>query len=695
MKTKVAIALAVLLAGCDQDTVNGADMAPADMTQAPTDGSSGDGASDMMMAGMKRRAIIFVWDGMRPDSINPTDTPNLAAMKMNGVEFSDNHSTYPTFTMMNAAAFATGSFPATTGFYGNTFWAGFPNPTGNNSGGTAQDFVDPVFTEDWAILADLDSFYNNQLLLVGTLFQAAQAAGLTTAAVGKSGPAFLQDYKKQGYIVDEKMIYPLTLVQQIQASDAIPATTNFAYPAGMVTVPTANGSPTALNAKVTLTDKTSSDPTDASGSPVAAANYYMMDVYLRYVLPKLPDVTLIWFRAPDSPEHNYGPGSANYKAAIRHQDYLLGQLQAKLKSMGIDQSTDIIVVSDHGHSSVSGPASLFPLRDVAAGAVTTIDSAAGWSVSGDVRMADLLTKAGFTNVFDGQPCLYEPVMSGMVDNAGTAKQIYPDQTDTAGTVCNKGTTFKYTTQSFLVPSGALPAKSIVIATNGGSDYVYVPDHDATTVTNLISFLQSREEVGAIFLHSRYGAVNGTLPLANVKLENTVRGADGVPDLVYSFTWDDTATVAGLPGIEFESMQGSSNRGMHGSFSPIDVHNTLIAIGPDFKQSFKDTLPSGNVDVAPTVAKLFGLSMAQADGRSLDEALAMNGAQTTDYTSTPSVVNPTAPATGLTFKVPTDPTGATNDTALTVGSYSIDLHIKTLTKGSKSWTYFDYAKANRQ
>jgi hypothetical protein len=61
------------------------------------------------------------------------------------------------------------------------------------------------------------------------------------------------------------------------------------------------------------------------------------------------------------------------------------------------------------------------------------------------------------------------------------------------------------------------------------------------------------------------------------------------------------------------------------------------------------------------------------------------------------VNPTAPANvgAGNFQLPTDPTGAALDTALTVGSYSIDLKIKTLTKGTSSWTYFDSAKAVRQ
>src|SRR5260370_42227924 len=102
------------------------------MTSAP--------AADMTTAqAPSKKVIVFVWDGLRPDSVTMADTPNLYAMQQAGVSFSDNHSTYPTFTMMNSAAFATGSFPGTTGFYGNSLYA--PGAPGARSGGSAQDFV--------------------------------------------------------------------------------------------------------------------------------------------------------------------------------------------------------------------------------------------------------------------------------------------------------------------------------------------------------------------------------------------------------------------------------------------------------------------------------------------------------------------------------------------------------------------------
>ena len=106
------LALGILLAACGSDSDGGATTAsttPDTSTTAPATPTA-------------TRTIVMVWDGLRPDSVNATDTPNLYALRQSGVNFSDNHSTYPTFTMMNSSSFATGSFPKTSGFYGNTFW---------------------------------------------------------------------------------------------------------------------------------------------------------------------------------------------------------------------------------------------------------------------------------------------------------------------------------------------------------------------------------------------------------------------------------------------------------------------------------------------------------------------------------------------------------------------------------------------
>lgn len=719
----------VLLAGCGGDGITNPSVAPAATisTVTPT------------------RTIVMVWDGLRPDSVNATDTPNLYAMRKTGVDFSDNHATYPTFTMMNGSSFATGSFPKTSGFYGNTFWtppqgAGNTIPSGKTAGGGTQNYTNPVFTEDYQVLATLNDYYSGQLLLVKSLFAIAQSAGLVTATIGKTGAAYIQDLGKGGYFLDENTVQPRSLVTELQSNGfAVPANTVNNYSgADAVTLAGTNGSPTAKAGYITF-NTTAYDPNGAAiavsardstdttqGAPEDAANKYMMSVFTQYILPtKKPMLSLIWFRTPDNVEHGYGPGTANMKAGLRSQDARLGEMIAALRANSMDSTTNILVVSDHGHSSVSGPLSLYPLRAITAssslpngglvnGSTSGISaatlgavSANGYSFSGDVRSADLLTYRGF-KAYDGSGCSTS-AMYGLDTNG---VPTLPVKLDTTGPLCG-GTAIapvKYQAisstigsggaapagtpvASFTVPApGSFPANGIVVAANGGSDYFYVPSHDATTVANLVKALQQREEFGAIFVDSRYGAIPGTLSMAQVNLENATRQNNGQPDVVVSFNWNDTASIQGMTGIEFESVGGQ--RGMHGSFGTSDVHNTLIANGPSFQSSAKNTNPSGNVDVAPTVAYLLGLSMPQADGRILNEALVTPASKSTP-TVAASTVTPASAATGLQFEVPTDLTGATKDAALTAGTYNINLAVKDLTVDGKTYRYFDYAKAVRQ
>ncbi|MCL2724075.1 MAG: alkaline phosphatase family protein [Polyangiaceae bacterium] len=724
----VALAGSVLVPACGDDTT----------VNSAVQNSTGE-EPDSSAPNQPTRTIIMVWDGLRPDSVNATDTPNLYALRQSGVNFSDNHSTYPTFTMMNGSSFATGSFPKTSGFYGNTFWTppqGASNtiPSGNlgTPNGTraaAADYVDPIFTEDYQVLTTLNNYYGGQLLLVKSLFATAQAAGLTTATIGKSGAAYIQDLGQGGYFVDENTVQPRSLVTELQAAGyALPYNTQFGYSGNdAVTLASTNGDPTVRAGYITFNTAAydsegggitiaARDSTDTTqGAPEDAANKYMLSVYANYILPKKqPMLTLIWFRTPDNVEHGYGPGSANAIAGLRSQDQRLGELITALKANSLDASTNLVIVSDHGHSSVSGPLSLYPLRAITPsntvpngapvnGATSGTSTAAmgavsssGYSFSGDVRSADLLTYRGF-KAYDGSGCVTSAMVGLQADDTPTI----PVKVDTDGTLCGAANT-KYQAvsaslatpvASFTVPSpGSLPANGIVIAANGGSDYFYVPSHDPVTVQNLVKVLQEREEYGAIFVDSRYGTLPGTLPMSMVNLENAQRQNNGQPDVIVSFTWDDQVSIQGMPGIEFESTGGQ--RGMHGSFGTSDVHNTLIANGPSFRGGAIISNPTGNVDVAPTVAYLLGLTMPQADGRVIHEAL-LNPASTNTPTVATSTITPDAAATGLSFELPTDPTGNTKDTALTQGTYTIHLAVKDLNVDGTTYRYFDYAKAVRQ
>ncbi len=650
------------------------------------------------------RTIIFVWDGLRPDSVDPVVTPTLYAMSQQGTTFSDNHSTYPTYTMANGGAFATGGTIGTTGFNGNNTYAGpstnsltgtaLKPASGNSSAGTKVDFTQPQFTEDWGILDDLNAYYtanyNQQVLAVPTLFQTAQAAGYTTAAVGKSGPAYLQDFLRGGLIVDENTVWPASLVKELQtAGVSLPANTPFMYTAGAVTLSSTNGSPTLAGGKTLLADKVTSDPTSTAGTRQGNANQYLANVFTNNILKNhSPNLSVFWLRNPDATEHDYGPGTMNHNSALAAQDAILAQVTAALKSMNQYASTNIIVVSDHAHSSVSGPQTTFPLRQIAtnpSGGANIVDiskSGSGYSVSGYVRGADLLTRAGF-HAYDGNGCVNEPVLNG-ITASGTP--VYPVKVDTTGSVCGTAGT-SYTTASFKAPA-SLPSDAIVLVTPGGSEMYFVPSHNPAIVKKLVSFLQAREEYGPIFVDQQYGSIPGTFNASQAKLQNV---SARNPDVIASMNFDETQSVSNKLGTTFNN--SANNRGMHGSFSPIDVHNTLIAAGPDFKVGFVDALPTGNIDVAPTVAYLLGLAMPQADGRLLLEALTTTK-NASGYTFTTGTVSSSS-VSGVPFQSLTDPTGATLDTSLK-GLYSAMMRTKTLTDlNGKTYVYYDSVKVSRQ
>jgi arylsulfatase A-like enzyme len=628
----------------------------------------------------RHRVIVFVWDGMRPDAISAQDTPNLLALSTRGVFFNDNHSTYPTFTMANAGSFATGAYPGPIGFYGNTFYA--PNGEGLNAEGQAADFQDPIYTEDYAVLRDLDRLEDGALLQVPTLLATAHKAGLTTAVIGKSGPAFLQDYKLldvggDNVLLDENTALPLAFARQLQkAGYNLPANAAFSYEASQLQLSEDNESPTQRVMLVKMKDGVTSDATAGGQTTPGPANAWMMQAYLDEVLPKhKPDISIVWLRNPDTTEHEYGVGSPEFHLALQAQDELLGKLQAKLRELGMAEDTDLVVVSDHGHSNVAGPAALFPLRAINDGHIAQVDPQWGYSVSGSVRMADDLSSAGF-HAYDGKGCTYVPVMSGI---RADGSQLHTTRYDDDGRLCGKPG--PYTTPNYKVPD-QLPRDALVIAPNDGTDYLYVPSHDPALVKRAVRFLQSRAVVATVFVASRYGAIPGTLPAEAVHLGNAARG----PDIIISYAWDADALIQGFPGTEVGT--SSTERGQHGSFSPRDVHNTLIASGPSFRRGMRDLLPSGNVDLAPTLAAMLDLPLPTAQGRVLHEALSGPLARPlSDYQVRPASIRPARPATGLrSVRIDGKP--------LLVTSYSFIVKQKQLLFDGRSWTYFDQAAADR-
>jgi arylsulfatase A-like enzyme len=630
-------------------------------------------------ASAKRRAIVFVWDGLRADDLTPEITPNYFALARTGVVFADHHAVYPTFTMMNSASIATGTYPGTHGFYGNVVYA--PRASGKNAKGAEIDFSAPAFIEDFGVVEAVREAYQGKLTLVPTLLQAAQAKGLTTAAVGKFGAAFIQDYLRGGIILDEDAAMPLAFAKELQnAGYALPRNSVNAYPARELTLAKDNGDPTAPIPIQRLKDGQTANPLDRTGALSRRGFQYLTDVLLNYILPvKQPDLTVFWSKEPDATNHAYGPGTYNSIDATRMNDEILGRVMDKLRQLGWEQSTDIIITQDHNHSTVSGDVGHFPLRDIADGGAGAVDPY-GYSVSGFVRTAELLSRDGL-KAYDGVGCRAIPILSGILPD-GTHLQPLRDDGD--GSVCGKPQ--QLTSSAFVVPK-PVPAGAVIVAANAGSDYLFVPDGNLGVVKAAVASLQSRQQFGAIFVSDRYGEIAGTLPMSLINTESKVAGR--APDVIISFNYDGTIAVAGKPGISYAS--SVNRRGDHGSFSPTDTRISLLARGPDFKVGLYDTLPTANVDIAPTIAHILKLSMPDLQGRVLEEAL-KDGPPVTDF----SVLRKThrsSTRTGLTIKLPTDLDGRGIDPRLS--TYAVELHTKVLSRGGNSYTYFDYAGSIRE
>jgi predicted AlkP superfamily pyrophosphatase or phosphodiesterase len=154
---------------------------------------------------------------------------------------------------------------------------------------------------------------------------------------------------------------------------------------------------------------------------------------------------------------------------------------------------------------------------------------------------------------------------------------------------------------------------IMLAGNGGSVLFYVIGHDATVTLRLVEFLQQSDFAGVIFTKK---PLEGAFALDQAKIDN-----DRAPDVVMAFRWDDSKNQFGVLGMIDADWQRAAGEGTHATLSKFDMHNTLIAAGPDFKRGATDDLPSGNVDLAPTILQILGIKSPQKmDGRILSEAL---------------------------------------------------------------------------
>lgn len=166
-------------------------------------------------------------------------------------------------------------------------------------------------------------------------------------------------------------------------------------------------------------------------------------------------------------------------------------------------------------------------------------------------------------------------------------------------------------------NGRLPA--LVSA----SDYLYgapgSPEPSARALAPLVSWLVAQPWAGLVLAgRPDLAELPGVLSLR--RLWNGASTAR-VPLLAVSPRWDAVPNEFGVPGAVMALTTQAALRSSHGSASPYDMHASLIAHGPRLREQLVSTLPTGAIDILPTILTLLGLPLPEyLDGRVLWEAL---------------------------------------------------------------------------
>ena len=525
--------------------------------------------------------ILFVPDGLRALKVTPETAPAMAEVRDKGVNFKNPHSLFPTFTMANGSAMATGHYLGDTGTFSNTIYTGF-------SSAPAGDTVVP-FIENDAVLGDVDEHFHGDYLNEETILKMARAKGFSTAAIGKVGPTLIFDHTDRA---DRPGLHSIVIDDATGSKNGVPLSEEMKAALTKANLPLA--APSRGD-----NGKAGDAKTPGTVVPNTAQQAYFADIASRIVLPLFkerakPFVLVFWSRDPDGSQHNTGdslntitPGinGPTSLAGIKNADNNLAQLRKALDDLGLSATTNVMIAADHGFSTISKESKTSP------SAKATYED----------TPKDFLPM-GFLAI-DLAKALDLPLFDPNDKNARVAENAHPK----AG-------------------NGVLgqdPAKpDLVVATNGGSDLIYLPKKDKKLAGRTLKALLEQDYVSGIFVDDALGRYPGALPLSALNLKG--KAVTPQPSIVVNFrsyaSGCDQPTICSVEVADTVLRQG---QGMHGSFSRGDTMNFMAATGPDFKAGYVDALPVSNADVGMTVAQLLDLHAAAVgglSGRVMSEAL---------------------------------------------------------------------------
>ena len=571
----------------------------------------------------KHNVIIFVADGLRYGSINRIDTPAFWSVRTQGVDFANSHSMFPTLTMANAAAIATGHYSGDTGQFGNYLFIGHPLFSSGNFGrrpGTLTPNMESI-----EALGDVTGYYGGNYLREASLLAFARSYGYKTAAIGKNGPAAIQD---------------LTGLAPRRGVFREPATIIIDSETG-----TAGGFPMRASVKALLASAGlgfeppprrqpgGTNTTRGTREANVVHQQWFADVTTKAILPSFatssePFFLVFWAGDPDQTQHAQGdslntltPGinGPTSKAAIRNADRNLQQI---LDYINADQelrdTTNIFVTSDHGFSTVSR-------HEIDGDGRVTSSYSAGFTyrdASGRQEVNDGYLPAGFAAIDLAHALnlpLYDPDTQ-VTDADGVIRYARVDPTIPQETAQVRqrplnGNDLIGGTGRIVIPSDAE-----VVMTGHGA--VYLPGYDKQMAQRVVRLLETQDYVGGLFVHDRFGQIEGALPMSRVGLV----GPTVLPQPAIIINFKSFSTNPKDPLMTSVIVGGTQQHGQggHGPLNRANSFNNMAAIGPDFKKGFVSQIPASNADIKSTLAQALGLKFREIGplrGRALAEAIA--------------------------------------------------------------------------
>jgi arylsulfatase A-like enzyme len=570
----------------------------------------------------RRNAIIFVADGLRHGSVNPIDTPALYRVRTEGVYFANSHAVFPTQTMPNAAAIATGHVPGDTGQFGNQIFIGYPLFSTGSLGQPPGTLVPDV--EDPWVLADLNHQFGGNYLREASLLAFARSYGYNTAALGKTGPTASQDLSEAAALRG-KLRNPITIILEgatgsPRSVPLAPDTVALLKAAGLPPAPPPRNQPVGTN----------TEP-GARAANVEQQQWFA-DAATKAILPAFskspePFVLVYWSGDPDYTQHAQGdslnqllPGvnGPTSKAAIQNADRNLKQILDYLDTNpDVRDNTNVFVTSDHGFSTVSR-------REVDASGRATRSYSATLRYKdsqGRQDVNDGFLPTGFLAIDLARELslpLWDPEHQ-TVDARGVTHYAKVDPTlpQPAGDVRQRpsgGSALIGGTGRVGLP---IDVKVVIAQTS-----IYVPGNDRGLVRRIVRFLAAQDYVGGLFVNDRFGVVPGALRMSDIGLAGTATTPKpAVVISLKSFPLDSKNPH--MSGIMVDARR-QHGQGDHGSLSRANTFNNMAAIGPDFKKRFVSQSPVSNADVHPTLAHVLKMkipTLGALRGRVITEALA--------------------------------------------------------------------------